>query len=128
MTTSAAGFVNEYGLCIGTQPGTGPAWPQGSILSRLKVFQPATITPVATGATTAAEQTFTVTGLVVGDFIYGYSLTTPNVTNVVTITNMRVTAVNTLGITFANSTAGSLTFPAMTNPSLSIWVVNVDTF
>ena len=71
-----------------------------------------TLTPAATNATTSAEQTFTVPGLQVGDQVT-VSLNAA-VTVLVDIVNVRVTAANTLGITFANGTAGSLTFPSGT--------------
>lgn len=72
-----------------------------------------TLTPAATGATTAAEQTFTVAGLLAGDQISGISLQAPW-TSLVDIVSFRVTANNTLGISFANGTAGSLTAPSGT--------------
>src|SRR5262245_16868721 len=126
MATASAGFTTVYGLCVGTQPGTGPGFPQGSIISRIKVFSPTSgITPGATGANTAAEQTFTVTGLAADDKIFGWQLGTPNTTNQVMISNVRVSAANTLAITFVNNTAGGLTHPAIT--TLSIYVVNTDT-
>lgn len=70
-----------------------------------------TLTPVATGATTTLEQLFTVPGLLPGDQISNIS---PQfaLTTLATIENGRVTAANTLGISFNNSTAGSLTYPA----------------
>lgn len=70
------------------------------------------LTPAATNATTSAEQTFTVPGLQVGDQVsIGINAA---VTVLVDIVNVRVSAANTLAITFANGTAGSLTYPSGT--------------
>jgi hypothetical protein len=68
-----------------------------------------TLTPVATTNAATVEQTFTVPGLAVGDEVsvaanFAY-------TSLVTITNARVSAVNTIAIAFTNNTAGSLTAP-----------------
>ena len=72
------------------------------------------LTPAATGATTSAEQTFTIPGLQVStDQISGINYQGANAT-LVDISNFRVAANNSLGITFQNPTAGSLTFPSGT--------------
>lgn len=71
------------------------------------------MTPTAVGAGVAAEQTFTVNGLQVGDQVSDVSLQAAW-TVAIGIVNFRVTAANTLGVSFANSTAGSLTPPAGT--------------
>lgn len=66
-----------------------------------------TLTPVAVAAAISAEQSFTIPGLLVGDF--------PDVSaNVaqtagIGIVSARVSALNTLTILFNNATAGSLT-------------------
>ena len=125
----AAGFTTLPGLCVGTQPGTGPSFPQGSTLSRVKFFNnSSTITPAATATVTAAEQTFAVTGIGANDILIGWTLQTPNVTNLVTIGNMRVSSAGNIGITFVNQTAGSLTFPAITAGNLIFLVMSVDTY
>jgi len=66
------------------------------------------ITPAETATVTAVEQTFTVNGLQVGDIISGVSSVAAQ-TGSIAICGGRVTAANTLGITFANPTAGNLT-------------------
>ena len=71
------------------------------------------ITPAAVNTVTVAEQTFTVAGLQVGDQISAVSFN-GTWTNLTTIVSSRVSAANTLAITFANTTAGSLTPPAGT--------------
>jgi hypothetical protein len=63
------------------------------------------LTPVSVAATTCAEQTFTVPGLLVGDFV---DITPPGITAGVAPTCARVSAANTLAITFINPTAGAL--------------------
>jgi hypothetical protein len=77
-----------------------------------------TLTPVAVATITSAEQTFTIPGLQVGDQV----TVTPNfaVTNLVDIVAARVTAANTLGISFQNGTAGSLT------PASGVYSVEVN--
>ncbi|WP_242176584.1 hypothetical protein [Pseudomonas sp. MONT-RG-20F-20-E-7-02] len=69
-----------------------------------KIMQ--TITPASVAAATAAEQTFTVPGLQLGDFV---DVTPPGITAGVTPSCARVSALNTLAITFINPTAGALT-------------------
>ena len=66
-----------------------------------------TLTPVAVAQNTTAEQSFTIPGLLLGDFVDVYS----NVlqTAGIGIVNNRVTAKDTLQIGFSNSTGGSLT-------------------
>ena len=66
------------------------------------------LTPALVAANTTAEQTFTCTGLVVAtDHIIGVSK--PTAQAGLGIVGWRVTADNTIGITFANVTAGGLT-------------------
>lgn len=65
----------------------------------------ADLTPAAVAADTSAEQTFTVAGLDVGDVVFVSGPSTAGIG----IVGARVSAANTLAITYANSTAGSLT-------------------
>lgn len=67
-----------------------------------------TLTPVSVGANTSAEQTFTVLGLQVGDFV-DVNVANSAQTAGIGIVNARVSAANTLAIQFSNSTAGALT-------------------
>lgn len=64
-----------------------------------------TINPASIAAATSAEQTFTVTGLAVGDIPV---VIKPSATAGVGIVNARVSAANTLAITFMNATAGAV--------------------
>lgn len=68
-----------------------------------------TLTPVAVAANTTAEQTFTVTGLVAGSPVW---INKPSWTNGIGIAGVRVSAANTLAITFTNSTGAAITPPA----------------
>jgi hypothetical protein len=69
------------------------------------------ITPAATGAGATVEQSFTVNGLLIGDQVSALNALFA-FTSLVDIVNARVSANNTLTISFANNTAGSLTFPS----------------
>ncbi len=63
------------------------------------------LTPVSVGAAVAAEQTFTVTGLAVGDIVVVNPAPTGNAT---ALCSARVSATNTLALTYVNPTAGGL--------------------
>lgn len=63
------------------------------------------LTPVSVATITCAEQTFTVPGLLVGDSV---TVTPPSITAGVAPVCARVSATNTLAITFCNPTAGAL--------------------
>lgn len=67
------------------------------------------LTPVAVATVATVEQTFSVPGLAVGDYV---SISPPSITAGVAPVCARVSAANTLAVTFVNSTAGSLTPPA----------------
>jgi hypothetical protein len=64
------------------------------------------LTPAQVAANTTAEQTFTVNGLQVGDFVEVNKPTTQGGLGVV---NVRVSAANTLAIAFSNNTAAGIT-------------------
>lgn len=65
----------------------------------------ATINPASVAAATSAEQTFTVTGLTTSDKVF---VIKPTATAGVGIVNARVSAADTLAITFMNATAGAV--------------------
>lgn len=69
------------------------------------------LTPVAVATITAPEQTFTVNGLLTTDFVY---VMKPTAQAGLGIAGARVTATNTLGITYVNPTVGSITPTAET--------------
>lgn len=66
-----------------------------------------TLSPAAVGANTTAEQTFAVPGILATDMIVGISK--PTAQAGIGIVGWRVSAAGTVGITFSNNTAGSLT-------------------
>lgn len=65
-----------------------------------------TISPVIVATITTAEQTFACNGLAVGDFV---AVVKPTAQAGLGIVGARVTAANTLGITFDNPTAAGIT-------------------
>lgn len=64
------------------------------------------LTPALIVLNTTAEQTFTVPGLKVGDYVY---VNKPTAQAGLGIVGARVTAADTLGITFSNNTGSSIT-------------------
>lgn len=66
----------------------------------------AALTPSQVSANTSAEQTFTVTGLKVGDFV---GVNKPTAQAGLAIVGCRVSAADTLAITFGNFTASGIT-------------------
>lgn len=65
-----------------------------------------TLSPAAVSANTSAEQTFTVNGLLAGDHVV---VNKPSAQAGLGVVGFRVSADNTLAITFGNFTAGSIT-------------------
>lgn len=63
------------------------------------------LSPVSVAANTTAEQTFTVTGLIVGDIA---QVTKPTAQAGLGIVGSRVSAAGTLAITFSNNTASPI--------------------
>ena len=83
---------------------SGTTIPRGNILITLEFAT--IITPVSVAANTTAEQSFTIPGLQVGDYINAAS---PGAqTAGILIANVRVSAANTVAIAFANITGGGL--------------------
>ena len=78
-----------------------------------------TCDPAQLAATTTAEETFTVTGLLAGDIVL--SVNKPTHTANFGIANARVSADNTLALTFINPNAGT------SNPGPETWGVTVMT-
>lgn len=91
----------------------------GNWKKRLVKIQ-ASLTPALVAANTTAEQTFTFTGAVlVGDYVIGISK--PTAQAGLGIVGWRVTANNTIGITFSNNTAGGLTPTAAETYTAVLW-------
>lgn len=65
-----------------------------------------TVTATSVAPNTTAEQTFTVTGVATGQVV---AVTKPTANAGVGIVGMRVSATNTVGITYANDTAATIT-------------------
>jgi hypothetical protein len=66
----------------------------------------ASLTPVEVATITSAEQNFTVAGLKVGDMV---QVNPPGLTAGASLSGARVSAANTLTLTFVNPTAGNVT-------------------
>jgi hypothetical protein len=76
-----------------------------------------TLSPASVANATSAEQTFTMTGLLTTDFVY---VNKPTAQAGLGIAGARVSAANTLAITFGNFTGATIT------PTASeVYVVNV---
>lgn len=76
-----------------------------------------TIDPAAVATITTAEQTFTVPGLKTGDVVF---VNKPSTTTGLGIAGCRVSAADTLALTFVNPTAGSVN--AASESYLVLWV------
>lgn len=88
----------------------------GTAITKVVVYTPS-LTPAAIAANTSAEQTFTVTGVTTADTIY---INPPSLTAGTGIVSVRITAADTIGISWGNFTAGSLTPPAGTYRILAV--------
>ncbi len=75
------------------------------------------LTPAQVNTVTAPEQTFTVNGLLVGDFV---QVMKPTAQAGLGIAGARVSAADTLAITYVNPTAGNITPTAETYTLLVI--------
>ncbi len=79
----------------------------GIITGNVRAMGIATVTidPASVATITTAEQTFTVPGLAVGDMVF---VNKPSLTAGLGIAGARVSAANTLAITFVNPTADAV--------------------
>lgn len=89
---------------------------RGNIL--LSALVNATLSPASVQPNTSAEQTFTVNGLQVGDFV---NITKPTAQAGLAIGNARVSAANTIAITFANASAATVSPTAG-----EVYIIGVD--
>lgn len=94
-TWSTAGLSSTVALTVGTS---------GTAITQVRVYAQA-IDPASVAALTTAEQTFTVTGLTTGDKVF---VNKPTNTAGLGIVNVRVSAADTLAITFMNCTAAPI--------------------
>ena len=92
--------------------------------SHLSLIQVA-LTPAAAAAVTATEQTFTVTGLSLGDGVINGPDQIVSINKAAAQTGLamtaRVSAANTIAITFINPTAGSITPTAGELYTICVW-------
>lgn len=77
-----------------------------------------TLSPALVAANTTAEQTFTVPGIKVGDAVV--EVNKPTSQAGLGIVGVRVSAANTIGITFGNNTAAGIT-PTASETYQVIW-------
>ena len=77
----------------------------GTAITKIVVYSPS-LTPASVALQTTAEQTFTVTGLTTADKVF---VNGPTVVAGTGIVNARVSAADTLALTFMNTTLGALT-------------------
>jgi len=77
---------------------------QDGNIDRMGVVQ-SSINVASVAANTTAEQTFTVTGLRLGDMVL---VSKPSLSAGLGLVNARVSANDTLALTFSNSTAGAI--------------------
>jgi hypothetical protein len=101
------GLNTNKNVNIGINGATANLWVSGAITSGsgLGNSYTQTLTPVSVAADTTAEQTFTVAGLVTGQ---GVVVNGPTPTPGTGIVNARVSAANTLALTFCNVTASGV--------------------
>lgn len=66
----------------------------------------ATLSPTAVGANTCAEQTFTVTGIAIGDYVF---VNKPTAQAGLGVSGERASTTNQIGINFCNNTASPIT-------------------
>ncbi len=78
----------------------------------------AALTPSAVSANSVAEQTFTVTGILTSDKLV--NVIKPTLTTHIGIVGARISANNTIAITYLNSSGGSAT-PAAETYSVLVW-------
>jgi hypothetical protein len=94
-------FPNGVSAAAGIQIGA-----DGTQIAGLAVYTP-TLSPAQVAADETAEQTFPVQGLSVGDIVL--AVNKPTAQAGLGIVGVRVSAANTLAITFANVTAAPIT-------------------
>jgi len=88
----------------------------GQAIAGISIYS-VSINPASVAAATSAEQTFTVTGLAVGDIPV---VVKPTASAGLGIVNARVSAANTLAVTFMNATASPIDAAAETYTILAI--------
>lgn len=95
--TNFSGISASDSVTVGAE---GTATP----ITQIRVYTSA-INPASVAAATSAEQTFTLAGLTTADKVF---VIKPTATAGLGIVNARVSAADTLAITFMNATAGAV--------------------
>lgn len=101
---------------------------RNALLNLMPKFIKVVLSPVGIVLNTTAEQTFTVNGVAVGDFVY---VIKPTAQAGLGIVGARVSAANQIGITFSNNTGGTITptaaetylvahIPGLLNPQANV--------
>jgi hypothetical protein len=109
----SANTMTMYFLGIGTGATPTAALSYNQVVYRQNPAAPLVVytqalTPVSVAANTAAEQTFTVTGLISGTPVW---VNKPSATTGLGIAGVRVSATNTLAINYINTTAAAIIPP-----------------
>ncbi len=110
LTIAAANSLTMYFAGIGSGATPTASLPYNQLVYRQNPAAPlllykALLTPVSVAANTTAEQTFTVTGLISGTPVW---VNKPSWQTGLGIVGVRVSATNTLAITYANLTAAAI--------------------
>jgi len=84
----------------------GSSLPYGNVKNVFMLTPALTFTPATIAGTTGSEVTCTVNGVILGDFV---DISKPTEQSYIGIGNVRVSAVNTLAITFTNTSTGTVT-------------------
>lgn len=112
--TSSTGIQTAQALELATSLKVGAS---GTAVTQYRVFVP-TIDPAIVAANTSAEQTFGgIGGLAVADKCF---VSKPTVTAGLVVTNCRVSAVDTVALTFGNLTAAGIDAPSETYTIVAI--------
>lgn len=101
---------------------------RNALLALMPKFIKVVLSPALIAANTSAEQTFTVNGLAVGDFV---TISKPTAQAGLAIVGVRVSAVNQIGVVFGNFTGSGITptasetylvahVPALLNPQANV--------
>ena len=102
--TGNAAWTTSGTLNSGALTATSAALGGGTVVTKIVVYA-AALTPASVAAATTAEQVFTVTGLATTDKVF---VNKPSLNAGVGIANARVSAVDTLAITYVNATAAAV--------------------
>ena len=113
--------ANSLGITFGNISATTTVTPTGSEVYGVAIHRPkpvaplvlynVSLAPTSVAANTTAEQTFTVTGLVASSAVW---VNKPSWTSGLGISGVRVSAADTLAVTYCNGTSAAITPPTET--------------